>query len=176
MPHVLREDHRVILFRKWAASEKTLNGSGSSSLEDIPSSSTLITIHRSRIVEDGYAQLATLTPNALKGTIRVRFQNEFGLDEAGIDQDGVFKGWAGPSSYQILDQISVNCILNYHFYLQNSWKKLSTKCLIRLWIYFGLQMKICCILLQCPFFMRIISSFLSLSERCWAKPCLKYNI
>lgn len=94
MPHVLREDHRVILFRKWATSEKTLNGSGSSSssLEDIPSSSTLITIHRSRIVEDGYAQLATLTANALKGTIRVRFQNEFGLDEAGIDQDGVFKG------------------------------------------------------------------------------------
>lgn len=93
MPHVLREDQRVILFRKWAGSEKTLNGGGSSSssLEDIPTASTLITIHRSRIVEDGYAQLATLTPNALKGTIRVRFQNEFGLDEAGIDQDGVFK-------------------------------------------------------------------------------------
>ncbi|ODN04927.1 Ubiquitin-protein ligase E3B [Orchesella cincta] len=93
MPHVLREDHRVILFRKWATSEKTLNGSGSasSSLEDIPSSSHLITIHRGRIVEDGYAQLATLSPNALKGTIRVRFQNELGLDEAGIDQDGVFK-------------------------------------------------------------------------------------
>lgn len=28
-----------------------------------------------------------------KGVIRVKFINEQGLDEAGIDQDGVFKGW-----------------------------------------------------------------------------------
>lgn len=27
-----------------------------------------------------------------KGVIRVKFINEQGLDEAGIDQDGVFKG------------------------------------------------------------------------------------
>lgn len=47
---------------------------------------------RSRIVEDGYRQLALLPPQALKGVIRVRFINEQGLDEAGIDQDGVFKG------------------------------------------------------------------------------------
>jgi hypothetical protein len=43
-------------------------------------------------VEDGYRQLALLPPQALKGVIRVRFINEQGLDEAGIDQDGVFKG------------------------------------------------------------------------------------
>ena len=43
-------------------------------------------------MEDGYRQLASLSPQALKGTIRVRFVNEQGLDEAGIDQDGVFKG------------------------------------------------------------------------------------
>ena len=49
---------------------------------------------RSRIVEDGYRQLAMLPPQALKGVIRVRFINEQGLDEAGIDQDGVFKGKA----------------------------------------------------------------------------------
>lgn len=47
---------------------------------------------RSRIVEDGYRQLALLPAQALKGVIRVRFINEQGLDEAGIDQDGVFKG------------------------------------------------------------------------------------
>lgn len=47
---------------------------------------------RSRIVEDGYRQLALLPPQSLKGVIRVRFINEQGLDEAGIDQDGVFKG------------------------------------------------------------------------------------
>lgn len=49
---------------------------------------------RSRLVENGYQQLASLSPLALKGMIRVRFINEHGLDEAGIDQDGVFKGEA----------------------------------------------------------------------------------
>lgn len=44
-------------------------------------------------MEDGYRQLALLPPQALKGVIRVRFINEQGLDEAGIDQDGVFKGF-----------------------------------------------------------------------------------
>jgi len=33
-----------------------------------------------------------LPPQSLKGIIRVRFVNEQGLYEAGIDQDGVFKG------------------------------------------------------------------------------------
>lgn len=42
-------------------------------------------------MEDGYRQLAMLPSQALKGVIRVRFVNEQGLAEAGIDQDGVFK-------------------------------------------------------------------------------------
>lgn len=54
--------------------------------------STLVTVRRVRLVEDGYRQLGALPPRALKGTVRVRFVNEQGLDEAGIDQDGVFKG------------------------------------------------------------------------------------
>ncbi|OXU30162.1 hypothetical protein TSAR_012717 [Trichomalopsis sarcophagae] len=45
----------------------------------------------SSIVEDGYRQLAILPQQSLKGIIRVRFINSQGLDEAGIDQDGVFK-------------------------------------------------------------------------------------
>nr|CAD7569227.1 unnamed protein product [Timema californicum] len=56
---------------------------------------------RNRIVEDGYRQLALLPPQALKGVIRVHFINEQGLDEAGIDQDGVFKErlYPSPTSY-----------------------------------------------------------------------------
>ena len=55
-----------------------------------------LTCHpRSRLLEDGYRQLATLSPQLLKGIIRVKFINEQGLDEAGIDQDGVFKGRQG---------------------------------------------------------------------------------
>lgn len=42
-------------------------------------------------MEDGYQQLNKLPNHALKGLIRVKFINEQGLDEAGIDQDGVFK-------------------------------------------------------------------------------------
>lgn len=52
---------------------------------------TVITVERTRIVEDGYRQLANLSSEALCGTIRVKFINQQGLDEAGIDQDGVFK-------------------------------------------------------------------------------------
>ena len=51
----------------------------------------LITVVRNRIVEDGYRQLCLMTPSELRSTIRVKFVNDQGIDEAGIDQDGVFK-------------------------------------------------------------------------------------
>lgn len=59
--------------------------------------------YRTRIVEDGYRQLAMLPPQALKGVIRVRFINEQGLDEAGIDQDGVFKEFLEESIKRVFD-------------------------------------------------------------------------
>ncbi|PSN54423.1 Ubiquitin-protein ligase E3B [Blattella germanica] len=65
--------------------------------------STLIAVHRCRIVEDGYRQLALLPPQALKGVIRVRFINEQGLDEAGIDQDGVFKEFLEETIKRVFD-------------------------------------------------------------------------
>ena len=37
---------------------------------------TYITIHRPRILDDGYAQLSLLHTKALKGTVRVKFVNE----------------------------------------------------------------------------------------------------
>ncbi|XP_007953188.1 ubiquitin-protein ligase E3B [Orycteropus afer afer] len=40
---------------------------------------------------DGYEQLRQLSHHAMKGVIRVKFVNDLGVDEAGIDQDGVFK-------------------------------------------------------------------------------------
>lgn len=58
---------------------------------------------RSRIVEDGYRQLAMLPSQALKGVIRVRFVNEQGLDEAGIDQDGVFKEFLEETIKRVFD-------------------------------------------------------------------------
>ncbi|XP_014225779.1 ubiquitin-protein ligase E3B [Trichogramma pretiosum] len=91
MPHILPHNERVRLFRNYVTDEKESMGlsSSSSSRNSLPA--TLITVHRSKIVEDGYRQLSVLSPRSLKGVIRVRFVNEQGLDEAGIDQDGVFK-------------------------------------------------------------------------------------
>lgn len=81
MPHILPLRDRMVLFRKLVSNDK--------SSIDLPS--TVITIARNRIVEDGYRQLSNFSSQVLKGTIRVRFINQQGLDEAGIDQDGVFK-------------------------------------------------------------------------------------
>uniref|UniRef100_T1GS63 HECT-type E3 ubiquitin transferase n=1 Tax=Megaselia scalaris TaxID=36166 RepID=T1GS63_MEGSC len=65
--------------------------------------SALITIHRERIVEDGYRQLAALKAHSLKGVIRVRFINQQGLHEAGIDQDGVFKEFLEETIKKVFD-------------------------------------------------------------------------
>ncbi|XP_019615606.1 PREDICTED: LOW QUALITY PROTEIN: ubiquitin-protein ligase E3B-like [Branchiostoma belcheri] len=89
MPHVIPHKDRVILFRRFVTDEKKALGIIEN--ECASPKPTLITVHRSRMVEDGFQQLALLPPQALKGIIRVKFVNDLGLDEAGIDQDGVFK-------------------------------------------------------------------------------------
>ncbi len=84
MPHVIPHSDRIVLFRRKISADKSALGLVH---EDVASArSTLVTIHRSRIVEDGYRQLSTLNAGDLKGIIRVKFVNMQGLDEAGIDQ------------------------------------------------------------------------------------------
>lgn len=118
-PHIIPHEERVRLFRKYIANEKTVLGLTESACA--ASQSTLITVHRcfspsspvgivfgrfvdrNRIVEDGYRQLTVLPAQALKGVIRVRFINEYGLDEAGIDQDGVFKEFLEESVKRVFD-------------------------------------------------------------------------
>ncbi|KAK7473434.1 hypothetical protein BaRGS_00035310 [Batillaria attramentaria] len=101
VPHIIPFCERVMLFRKDVMKEKDTLGL----TESVCASpqSTLITVHRSRIVEDGYRQLAQLPPRALKGVIRVKFINEQGLDEAGIDQDGVFKEFLEETIARVFD-------------------------------------------------------------------------
>lgn len=86
---------RMLLFRRLIAYDKahpsSQTTSGGLGVAAGSGTVTVITIGRERIVEDGFRQLASLSPAALKGTIRVRFINRQGLDEPGIDQDGVFK-------------------------------------------------------------------------------------
>jgi ubiquitin-protein ligase E3 B len=61
------------------------------------------TVHRTRVIEDGYQQLSKLNSRALKGLVRVKFINDQGLDEAGIDQDGVFKEFLEESIKKLID-------------------------------------------------------------------------
>ena len=58
---------------------------------------------RERIVEDGYRQLSVLAARDLKSIIRVKFVNIQGLDEAGIDQDGVFKEFLEETIKKVFD-------------------------------------------------------------------------
>ncbi|KHN03256.1 E3 ubiquitin-protein ligase UPL6 [Glycine soja] len=48
-------------------------------------------IQRDHILEDAYNQMSQLTEDSLRGSIRVTFVNEFGVEEAGIDGGGIFK-------------------------------------------------------------------------------------
>ncbi|XP_078083401.1 ubiquitin-protein ligase E3B [Mustelus asterias] len=89
IPHTIPHKNRVLLFRNMVTKEKESLG-----LVETSSASPHvihITIRRSRMLEDGYEQLRRLPVNTMKGVIRVKFVNDLGVDEAGIDQDGVFK-------------------------------------------------------------------------------------
>lgn len=97
MPHIIPLEDRIHLFKKYVQNEKT------SGLICTGSASALLTVHRDLIVEDGYRQMAQLSPQQIKGTIRVRFINQQGLDEAGIDQDGVFKEFLEECTKKIFD-------------------------------------------------------------------------
>jgi len=101
LPHIIPHQERVLLFRKKVNSEKAALGILES--DSASPQSTLISVHRNRIVEDGYRQLGSLSPQAIKGVIRVRFVNMQGLDEAGIDQDGVFKEFLEETIKKVFD-------------------------------------------------------------------------
>ncbi|KAJ3236612.1 Ubiquitin-protein ligase E3B [Chytriomyces hyalinus] len=81
MPQCIPFGYRVDIFRHMVKADKATIG-------ETP---MLITIRRQSVFEDGIRQLGRITPSQLKQTIKVRFLNEFGLAEAGIDQNGVFK-------------------------------------------------------------------------------------
>ncbi|ESQ48207.1 hypothetical protein EUTSA_v10019984mg [Eutrema salsugineum] len=48
-------------------------------------------IRRDHILEDAYNQMSALSEDDLRGSIRVTFVNELGVEEAGIDGGGIFK-------------------------------------------------------------------------------------
>ena len=52
---------------------------------------TRVRVRRCRILDDGLAQVAALTPLQLQGRLSVQFIDDFGRTEAGIDAGGLFK-------------------------------------------------------------------------------------
>lgn len=102
LPHIIPHKERISLFRMLVRKDKEGLGIPSTANHSL-SRSTGINIHRRRIVEDGYRQLGLFSPHALKGVIRVKFINEQGLDEAGIDQDGVFKEFLEETIKKVFD-------------------------------------------------------------------------
>ncbi|CAH2073384.1 unnamed protein product, partial [Iphiclides podalirius] len=101
-PHMIAHSERVRLFRRAVADEKVVLGLTERACVS-GARSTLVTVRRARLVEDGYRQLAALPARALKAVVRVRFVNQQGLDEAGIDQDGVFKEFLEETIKRVFD-------------------------------------------------------------------------
>lgn len=83
MSHTVPFDVRLKVFRDWISTDKVAFQS---------THSKSITVRRNRVLLDGYQQLCTLSASAWKGSIRVSFVNELGMEEAGIDRGGPFKG------------------------------------------------------------------------------------
>ncbi|KAK2156726.1 hypothetical protein LSH36_206g00029 [Paralvinella palmiformis] len=129
VPHIIPHKERVILFRRNVTREKEVLGLLESAC--VSPQSTLITVHRSRIIEDGYRQLAIIPVNSLKGLIRVKFINEQGLDEAGIDQDGVFKEFLEETIKKVFDP-SLNLFRVMHPDVDNK-ANLGTNCSVVVW-------------------------------------------
>jgi ubiquitin-protein ligase E3 B len=87
LPHVLPYKLRVRLLREKSLREKAAIAASAGPHYHAP----LLTIRRTHLMADGFRELSRLDPNALKDTVKIRFVNEQGLDEAGIDENGVFK-------------------------------------------------------------------------------------
>ncbi|OON19529.1 HECT-domain protein [Opisthorchis viverrini] len=105
VPHIIPHKERVLLFRDRVRDDKASLGvqTRMNWLTDDGPVGAVITVHRNRLVEDGYQQLANLNSSQLRMKIRVQFVNEMGLDEVGIDLDGVFKEFLEETLHRVFD-------------------------------------------------------------------------
>ena len=90
IPHIIPHRERVKIFRNLVQQDKMSLGI-SNDHDDFSASCIFVKVRRNQLLEDGYKQLSKIPIQKLKATIKIKFVNEYGLDEAGIDQDGVFK-------------------------------------------------------------------------------------
>ncbi|KJE90545.1 ubiquitin-protein ligase E3B [Capsaspora owczarzaki ATCC 30864] len=97
IPHCIPFRRRVDLFRKQIDATK-----GDRDDADARPS-MLVRVRRNAVLDDGFRQLCNTNGDTMRGVIRVKFTNAQGLDEAGIDQDGVFKEFLEETIKQAFD-------------------------------------------------------------------------
>ena len=83
IPHVVPFRSRLNIFQATLDKDRAIHRN--------PDHPIYVTIRRKMLEEDGFGQLSGLSPLDFRKVIKVRFVNELGLNEAGIDQAGVFK-------------------------------------------------------------------------------------
>ncbi|KAF9583402.1 hypothetical protein BGW38_009540 [Lunasporangiospora selenospora] len=91
MSHVIPFSARLEIFRDFIKEEKAQKAQSRALIRPDLHQSVLVRVRRGYILEDGYQNLGQLTASGWKNTIRVKFVNEVGAEEAGIDQGGPFK-------------------------------------------------------------------------------------
>ncbi|KAF9573658.1 hypothetical protein EC968_008295 [Mortierella alpina] len=91
MPHVIPFSARLEIFRDFIKEDKAQKAQSLALVRPDLHQSVLVKVRRGYVLEDGYQNLGQLSASAWKNTIRVKFVNEVGADEAGIDQGGPFK-------------------------------------------------------------------------------------
>ncbi|PXF46189.1 E3 ubiquitin-protein ligase UPL6 [Gracilariopsis chorda] len=86
-PFLIPFSSRAKIFQSWIADERRRANGGEFFF---PVAAHRVSVRRNLIFEDAYAVLNGLG-HSLKSTIRVKFIDEHGIEEAGIDGGGVFK-------------------------------------------------------------------------------------
>lgn len=86
-PYLVPFSSRAKIFQSWIARERDLANGGQSFF---PTSGWSVAVRRKFVFEDAFEELNGLGPE-LKATVRVKFIDEHGIEEAGIDGGGVFK-------------------------------------------------------------------------------------
>ncbi|KAG0197995.1 Ubiquitin-protein ligase E3B [Mortierella sp. GBA30] len=91
MPHVIPFNARLEIFRDFIKEEKVQRAQSLALVRPDLHQAVMVKVRRGYVLEDGYQNLGQLSVSGWKNTIRVKFVNEVGADEAGIDQGGPFK-------------------------------------------------------------------------------------
>ena len=91
MPHAIPFSARLEIFREFIKEEKAQRTQSLALVRPDLHQSVMVKVRRGYVLEDGYQSLGQLSVSGWKNTIRVKFTNEVGAAEAGIDQGGPFK-------------------------------------------------------------------------------------